>query len=63
MPRADHYPPDIMDKALAFTDALNACLSLAEDWERNFSPNQAPQNPYGEIRRSYRETVNMKKEA
>jgi len=34
MPRPDLYPADIMDKCQAFSDALNAYLLLAPDWER-----------------------------
>lgn len=48
MPRPDHYPADIMDKCQAFSDALNAYLLLAPDferawkqeWERRYSPSQ-----------------------
>ncbi|MFY7963060.1 MAG: hypothetical protein ACOVVK_23510 [Elsteraceae bacterium] len=48
MPRPDLYPADIMDKCQAFSDALNAYLLLAPDferawkleWERRYSPSQ-----------------------
>jgi hypothetical protein len=48
MPRPDLYPADIMEKCQAFSDALNAYLLLAPDferawnqeWERRYSPSQ-----------------------
>ncbi len=47
MPNPDHFPPDIMDKAQAFTDALNAYLLMAPIWEKRFNPSQ-PRVPAGQ---------------
>jgi hypothetical protein len=47
MPNPDHFPPDIMDKAQAFTDALNAYLRMAPIWEKRFNPSQ-PRVPSGQ---------------
>ncbi len=32
MPRADHYPPDIMDRFAAFISAVNELKSHIDDW-------------------------------
>ncbi len=47
MPRADHYPPDIMDRYAAFISAVNELKSQLEDWERRYHPNQ-PRIPAGQ---------------
>ncbi len=40
MPRADHYPPDIMDKHQAFAGAILEFLTLVQDWDvHRFDPN------------------------
>ena len=47
MPRADHYPPDIMDRYAAFISAVNELKAQLEDWERRYNPNQ-PRIPAGQ---------------
>ncbi len=47
MPRADHYPPDIMDRFAAFISAVNELKSQLEEWERRYNPNQ-PRIPAGQ---------------
>ena len=47
MPRADHYPPDIMDRYAAFISAVSELKSQLEDWERRYNPNQ-PRIPAGQ---------------
>lgn len=49
MPRADHYPPDIMDRYAAFISAVNELKSQIEEWERRYNPNQ-PRIPAGQPR-------------